>query len=346
MNILDFYNSNKSFSIIISILIVVGIFVIGLIFFQSIFYDQFIWKYFWGPIVSDAFGHTAFYNGVQAEEKFTIVSEMIYGILVILVLIGLYKLMKKWNISVNSYFLLAIMPYIIAGSVTRVLEDSEFFVEPILYLFITPIIYFQILFIFLIFLFLGYYFQNRFNSSYVSINSTLFIGGMIYLSPFIYYISNWFFGNPWIPGSEVRFDVFILVFSLVLTIVLSVFLISNFFKKYSFIYVFKNPLNLSMIGGHMVDGITSYISIYDPLNMGLPFYYEKHPASDLILNIWPPLFPIVKFLLIVIVIIIFDVVYKKDFEKYARLVNLLKIGIFILGFAPGLRDLLRVMMGV
>ena len=101
-----------------------------------------------------------------------------------------------------------------------------------------------------------------------------------------------------------------------------------------------------MIGGHMVDGITSYISIYDPLNMGLPFYYEKHPASDLILSIWPPLFPIVKFILIVIVIIIFDVVYKKDFEKYARLVNLLKIGIFILGFAPGLRDLLRVMMGV
>ena len=64
------------------------------------------------------------------------------------------------------------------------------------------------------------------------------------------------------------------------------------------------------------------------------------------MNIWPPLFPIVKFLLIIIVIYVFDVVYKKEFEKYPRLLNLLKIGIFILGFAPGLRDLLRVLMGV
>jgi uncharacterized membrane protein len=80
--------------------------------------------------------------------------------------------------------------------------------------------------------------------------------------------------------------------------------------------------------------------------MGIPSYYEKHPASDFIMDIWPPLFPIVKFLLIVVVILIFDLFYKDEFKNYPRLVNLLKIGIFILGFAPGFRDLLRVFMGV
>jgi uncharacterized membrane protein len=101
-----------------------------------------------------------------------------------------------------------------------------------------------------------------------------------------------------------------------------------------------------MIGGHLLDGITSYVSIYDPLNMGLPNYIEKHPASDFIMDLWPPLFPIIKFLLIILVIYVFDVIYKDELIEYERLINLLKIGIFILGFAPGLRDLLRVVIGV
>jgi uncharacterized membrane protein len=46
------------------------------------------------------------------------------------------------------------------------------------------------------------------------------------------------------------------------------------------------------------------------------------------------------------VIYVFDIAYKKELIKYSRLVNLLKIGIFILGVSPGLRDLLRVTMGV
>jgi uncharacterized membrane protein len=101
-----------------------------------------------------------------------------------------------------------------------------------------------------------------------------------------------------------------------------------------------------MIIGHLLDGFVSYISIYDPFKMGIPSYVEKHPASDVIMQIWPPLFPIIKFLLIVFVIYVFDVLYKEDLKNYKQIIILLKIGIFVLGFAPGLRDLLRVAMGV
>ena len=94
-----------------------------------------------------------------------------------------------------------------------------------------------------------------------------------------------------------------------------------------------------------MDGITSYISIKDPLTMGL-HYSEKHPASNFLLEIWGPLFPIVKFLLIIFVIYVFDILYKEELKNYATFVNLLKIAILILGFSPGLRDLLRVTMGV
>jgi len=79
--------------------------------------------------------------------------------------------------------------------------------------------------------------------------------------------------------------------------------------------------------------------------MGL-FYSEKHPASDFLLNVWGPLFPIVKFVLIILVIYIFDILYKEELKNHPNLVNLIKIGILILGFSPGLRGLLRVTMGV
>ena len=79
--------------------------------------------------------------------------------------------------------------------------------------------------------------------------------------------------------------------------------------------------------------------------MGLS-YAEKHPASNVLLEIWGPLFPIVKFVLIIVVVYVFDVLYKDELKDHMTLVNLLKIGILILGFSPGLRDLLRVTMGV
>ena len=95
-----------------------------------------------------------------------------------------------------------------------------------------------------------------------------------------------------------------------------------------------------MVVGHLIDGITSYISIYDPLEMNLPRYTEIHPASNFLLELWPPLFPIVKFILILIIIYIFDILYKKELYQQQHLVNLLKIWIVVLGLAPGLRDLL------
>ena len=51
-------------------------------------------------------------------------------------------------------------------------------------------------------------------------------------------------------------------------------------------------------------------------------------------------------LLIIFVIYMFDVLYKDELKDHLTLVNLIKIGILILGFSPGVRDLIRVTIGV
>jgi uncharacterized membrane protein len=346
MRLKVFYQNHKTKIILGIFSILIGILILGCVFLPSIFYNHFIWKYFWGPIVSDINGQPAIFDGVLAEKKYTLVSEIIYGLLVIVVIFGLYKLLKRWNVNVDWRFCLSILPYIIVGSITRVLEDSKFFNEPLVYWFVTPLIYINILFWVLIILLIGYYLQQRYDKKYITVNSVLFSGGILLLLPFLFFTLKWFVEIQSQIIYSTRFDVFFLILGIVSLIIILLYAISRFFKEYKFTNIYSEPLNLAMIFGHMIDGITSYISIYDPLHMGLPQYIEKHPASDFLMEIWPPLFPIVKFLLIILIIYIFDVLYKEELYEHRCLINLLKIGIFILGFAPGLRDILRVTMGV
>ena len=345
MKIREFYHRNKITIFIGIFLATMGVISIGCVVLPTIFYDQWIWKYYWGPVVADASGHTAYYNGVRASEGYTLESEITYGLILVIAIFGIYKLLKKYDIKIDWRFALVLMPYILFGPTSRVLEDTGYFSEPFVYWFISPLIYFQIAAYALFFLFLGYYLEKKYKRPKVTVNSVLFSGGLLCLLPSLFLIGIWLLGYRWNETTGVRFDVFLIVVGLIVLIVGLVYLIARRFSSNEKIAVYRNPLNLSMLVGHLLDGLTSYISISDPFGMGLS-YAEKHPASNMLLNIWGPLFPIVKFVLIIVVIYVFDVLYKSELKNYQRLVNLLKIGILILGFSPGLRDLLRVTMGV
>lgn len=315
--------------------------------FPELVYDQFIWKYLWGPILSDGLNRSMMHNGVAAAPKFTVVSYIVYGLIIAAALYGLYKLLKKWNIAVDFSFFLGTLPFIIYGSIARVLEDAHLFSEPLVFWFVTPLIYIQILIIAVLSLVIAVYLHRLNILTRLSIPQIMGLSGTILLLPSLYYVFLWLSGNPWTESNGMFPIVFPLISIICLSITSSVF----FFARYARSYwkdagIFSKPLNLFMIFGHLFDGLATYVSIYDPLQMGLPHYVEKHPASDLIMQIWPPLFPIVKFSLAIGIIYVIDVIYKDELQSQKLFVNLLKIGIFILGFAPGFRNLLRVTMGV
>lgn len=345
MKIADILWENKEKVLLYSIILAIIIVISGLILFPSIFYDNWVWKYYWGPVVADSQGGIAFHNSVQANAGYTMISEITYGVILIIALYYIYQLLKKLNVTIDWKFALALMPYIVFGPVGRVLEDTGYFEEPLVYWFISPLIYLLIAFFAISFILLGYYLNKKLKSPKITINRVLFVGGMFFLVPSLALVAAWILGFQWNDTNGVRFDVFALVLFLVVSIVGLVYYIAHLCQKKENFLPYKNPLNLAMLSGHLVDGIASYISIKDPFMMGL-FYAEKHPASNLLLNIWGPLFPIVKFVLIMVVIYVFDIVYKEELKDYVNLINLLKIGILILGFSPGLRDLLRVTMGV
>ena len=348
MKIFDIIWNNKNKILLYSLILVLAICITGVSLFPRIFYDNWIWKYYWGPVVADSLNSdqgTVVFNGVEASEGYTMVSELTYGIILIIALYYIYLLLKKLNVKVDWRFALALMPFILFGPVIRVLEDTGYFDEPWVYWFISPFIYLLIAFFAILFLILGYYLENKLKLSKITVNKVLFVGGLFFLIPSLVPIASWILGARWDSTNGVNFDVFLIVLGIVSIVVFLVYFIANYFKGKEKIVVYKNPLNLAMLSGHLIDGLTSYISIKDPFSMGL-FYAEKHPASNFLLEVWGPLFPIVKFLLIIFVVYVFDVLYKEELKEHLTLINLLKIGILILGFSPGLRDLLRVTMGV
>jgi len=120
--------------------------------FPHVIYDQFIWKYFWGPIVADANGvYSVEYNGVTAISGYNVVNTLTYAALTIVALYIVYrKLEGRTSEKDVEKFILALFPLIIYGSVARVLEDLGLFLSlPLQALFISPLIYIQILILFL-----------------------------------------------------------------------------------------------------------------------------------------------------------------------------------------------------
>lgn len=315
--------------------------------YPEIVYDQFIWKYLWGPILSDGLNRSMVHNGVPAAPKFTLVSYIVYGVVIAVAIYGIYKLLKKWDITVDFSFLLGLMPFILYGSIARVLEDAQLFTAPIVFCFVTPLIYIQTLVITVLSLTLAVYLKRAKTLKKLSVQQITGIIGMIFFLPSLYYVLLWLSGNTWKESNDMFPIVFPMISIICVSITTGVYIMARSVQSYwKDARILSAPLNLSMIFGHLFDGISTYFSIYDPLHFGFPPYVEKHPASDLLMQVWPPLFPIVKFFLAIGIIYVIDVIYKDELRQQPLFVNLLKMGIFILGFAPGFRNLLRVTMGV
>jgi uncharacterized membrane protein len=119
------------------IIIPIIIFTLGTIFLPEIFYDQVIWPYFWGTIEADAQDQS--YGDVT--EAYNPVNTMVYAFIVIIVLYWAYRLFKHFRIKIDEKFILAIVPYVLIGGLSRTLEDAELFYSPAVYFFIAPLIY-------------------------------------------------------------------------------------------------------------------------------------------------------------------------------------------------------------
>ncbi|MGC9307741.1 MAG: DUF63 family protein [Thermoplasmatota archaeon] len=364
----------------------------GFILAPELVYDQFIWKYFVGPVVADAVGEPVSHHGVEAAAGYTLLSELVYGLLLLVAFYGMYRVFQRLDIKVDARFIAGATPFIILGATLRTLEDSGLFERPLTYLFISPVIYIQIgVYValgLLVALLAGRTSRQRGRQIFAASLAVLVAGyavlhlllgdwcietvspllmagfallayalyevlphhetsglfslGIFFLLPSLYLIGIWVLGNHWRSYEAVNLAIVPLVVVLASGITGLVYVASRWLDWQPGVGV----VNLSMLFGHMVDGWVSYLAVVDPLGMGIS-YGEKHPLPLYLMeNAGGIGYPLAKLGIILAIIYGLDVYLRDELTDRPMLTGLIKFFVLILGLSPGLRDLLRIVMGI
>ena len=105
---------------------------------------------------------------------------------------------------------------------------------------------------------------------------------------------------------------------------------------------FFTPVALLLFASHFLDGTETY------RGLDIHGYSEKHVIPSLLIDatgtaaVMLPL----KFLVVTAVVYLLDIAYKEDLKETPVLGWLVKVAIMVLGLAPGIRDMLRLAMGM
>ncbi len=245
---------------------------------------------------------------------YTVFNTLVYGVILIFFLYIIWKLFNKLEINPIS-LIYSVIPFILLGSSTRALVDN--YILPKTVFLITPGIYFLVGFVCVISFIISYY-LNKTNEK-LDYRYILFLIGLIVSIIPLSFINHLNF-TPL---------VYILVLWLFLTFL--IFLTRRFWSLY------KDNVNFSIISAHLFDASSTFIAV------NFFGYYEQHVLPNFIYTSFnnPVTILPLKFIIISFVLILIDK-YVDD----SKLNGLLKLCVFILGLAPGLRNFITLSIGI
>ena len=270
----------------------------------------FVQKYYIDPIIYDTS-----YNPVD-----TITWAIILG----LAIIGLLKLLGRLNILMDERLLLSTLPYILAGSSLRVVEDANLALAPWRYLLIRPLIFFLVFFITAAFLIISRkIWGEKFHAKYAAI-------GFLWTGCNLAVLSTVGLQNPWVIAA---------VFLLGTALAGGILFCGQHLSALSLpaLKFLDERFNQMIIYAHMLDASSTYIGV-DWFS-----YYEKHVVPTFFINLVGTaaiMFPL-KLLVLLPVLYLID---KSIQEPSLR--NLTRLALITLGLAPAVRNTLRLALGV
>ncbi|MBC7115274.1 MAG: hypothetical protein PWR13_76 [Archaeoglobi archaeon] len=285
---------------------------------------EFIQKYYIDPIIYDTG-----YNPVNT---------LTWGIVLVLCLIGIFKLMRSMKVEIDRRFVFAVSPFILVGSTLRVLEDLDVFAPPLKYLFITPQIYFLTFGATLLCLLIGLLLERAELMTYESFTWLVAlpwgIGNVIYIL--------------W--GKEITIWVPFTIIGMGASITFVVWSLAMLFGSYRY----TDDFNLVIIMAHMMDASSTYVGV------DLLGYVEKHVIPSYLTELFGTASVLIPLKLIVILLVIklidsyllqegedmAEAVSKSSERDMTEFANLLKFAILTLGAAPAIRNTLRMTIGV
>lgn len=260
-----------------------------------------------------------FIDPITYGTGYNIYNTITYAIILIIAAFGVYKLLKYFKIKIDNKFLLGVFPYVVLGGLLRALEDANVVTG---FLYKTPIIYFIVFFIALAMLFISIITERftkiKYYKTWFFIGITAVIIGILFVKP-------------------VNITALGIILGITILWIIILFVFKRLTKKFDKIQSFLTKENMFLLNVHMFDASTTFTSIqFYP-------YYEQHVLPNFLIGIFGP---IVMFPLKIIIVSLVLYVLDREMKKEDNMKSYMKFLIMILGLAPGLRNLLRLVMGV
>ena len=268
---------------------------------------------------------------------FNPVNTITYALVLVVAVFLVFKLLSRMGIQINKNFFYAVLPFIFWGSSTRVLHDAAlvgalspglnaFYSSSI---FPTPGSYFITFTLAILVLLISLGIHRLAKVPYWK--PMIVIGTALTLLNLSFY--------PWSTAAVLPF---LLVVGLVLLWMGLVFGLSRLFRLRFFqkrhIHLDRgfSRNNQVILGAHFLDASATFVSL------SLFSYLEQHVLPRFLFELFGPI-SMFALKLVVVLLVLWIIDTYSDDRKFN---NFLKIVVFILGAAPGIRDLLRLMLGV
>ena len=244
---------------------------------------------------------------------YTTIGTLTYGLILVLAVLGTYKLLKTLKIKIDKRFLIGILPFIIYGGWTRALRDYQLGIYQS-NLFCSPPIYFFIFFIALASLLIGLLAERMIKKKKISYEKVMVVIGICFL----------------VYNAALTRITNVFAFSFVLMLVGIWSLL--FFGIHKLKPNLLSLENAGIIIAHLFDASSTFTA--------LTFfgYNEQHVLPTFLINIAGPwiMFP----LKIIVVWLVLEVIDRSKEDIFFK--RFLKIIILILGLPLGLRDFLTI----
>lgn len=275
------------------------------------------------------FINTYYLDPIRGDEGYNVVNTFTWAMVLGICIFGIYRLLEKLEVKITPRFIASILPFVLAGSSLRVIEDSPagIFHPPFSYLLITPNIYFLVFAITVGCLWISIRLQKAglikdFHLAFAGFGLAWFFANLITLLYFENVVASY------VP-------LFVLGAGIGLTFIF--YLVAYHFKS----SIFTDPLNLSILMVHMMDASSTYVGVD---NLG---YFEKHVVPAYLIDLTGTalvMYPL-KLIIFIGVLYVLDTQFEDD-ERSSNLKVLIKLVILILGLSPATRNTVRMMLGI
>jgi uncharacterized membrane protein len=264
------------------------------------------------------FLNTYFITPIYTDSGYNIFNTIVYAIIALVALIGIYKLLKKLHVNIDNRFFYAIFPFIIFGSSLRTFVDAGNY--GIGFWTVSPGIYILTAAVFLAALSLSLLVEKLTKGKIAYWKTSLNVGAILVIISFGLVASKLHITN-------LKYGFAIIGIAALISLVLWLA-----FGKLKFKAGTKHFI---VFPAHMLDAAATFIAV-DFLAAS-----EKHPLPAFMSGFMGT--AAIMFVLKLLVLIPLVYFLDKEFED-KQFVTFMLIAVAVLGFAEGIRDLLTIIL--